>query len=76
MSVERILENIDGKGMKYLRNQTGLTPVRFAWEIGASYTAIYSWEKGQHKPSSLARQLIAKRYAKIIAKDKFFKKYE
>ena len=43
---------MDQKTIKAERNRLGLTLQEVAEKVGAPYSAVYRWEKGQNKPSA------------------------
>jgi DNA-binding transcriptional regulator YiaG len=50
---------MNSQNIKALRQQYGLTQEQFARELGVTTKTISEWERQRHKPSSMAKVLIA-----------------
>jgi DNA-binding transcriptional regulator YiaG len=50
---------MDGRDVKVLRKQLGLTQEEFAHEIGVTFATVNRWENHKSKPSRLALRVLA-----------------
>lgn len=66
------LPNYQGKEIKEIRNELGLTQSIFAYVLGVSKKTVEAWESGKNHPAGPAQRMLS-----ILEKDKsILKKYK
>jgi len=66
------LPDYQGKEIKEIRNELGLTQSIFAYVLGVSKKTVEAWESGKNHPAGPAQRMLS-----ILEKDKsFLKKYK
>lgn len=66
------LPDYQGKEIREIRNELGLTQSIFAFVLGVSKKTVEAWESGKNHPAGPAQRMLS-----ILEKDKsFLKKYK